>query len=73
MNASTLIRQPPMTEQAFAALGVSQIAFVKPVIVDGRNAHSVHSADGTPLAVVGDRDTAFAIVRQNDLEPVSAH
>lgn len=73
MNTSPIVRHPPMTEQAFAALGVSQIAFVKPVVVDGRLAQSVHSADGTPLAVVGDRDTAFAVVRQNDLEPVSAH
>ena len=73
MNAPTIARPSPMSEQAFAALGVSQVAFVKPVIVDGRTAHSVHSADGTPLAVVADRETAFAIVRQNDLEPVSAH
>ncbi|MCB9948285.1 MAG: DUF1150 family protein [Rhodospirillaceae bacterium] len=73
MNEHVTVRQPRMSPQAFAALGVAEIAFVKPVIVDGKTAHAVHSADGTPLAVVADRATAFAMVRQNDLEPVSAH
>ena len=57
----------------FAALGVQQIAYVKTVTVDGELAHAVFAANGKPLAAVADRETAFAIVRQNDLEPVSVH
>jgi len=56
-----------------AAFGVDQIAFVKPVTVEGVDGFAVHAADGTPLAVLADRATAFAAVRQNDLEPVSVH
>lgn len=57
----------------FASWGVDYLAFVKAVVVDGRGGFAVHAADGTPLAVLADRDTAFAAVRQNDMEPVSVH
>ena len=29
--------------------------------------------DGTQIAVLGDREVAFATVRQHDLEPLSVH
>lgn len=35
--------------------------------------YAVHSEDGERLALVRDRGLAFAIARQNDLAPVSAH
>ena len=31
------------------------------------------AADGTQIAIMADRDVAFAAVRQNDLGPVSVH
>lgn len=57
----------------FATFGVEQLAYIKPVVIEGTPAYAVHGADGRPLAAVGDRDIAFALVRQNDLEPVSVH
>jgi hypothetical protein len=57
----------------FAALGNGEIAYVKPVVVEGAGACAVHAADGRPLAVVPDRDLAFAVIRQNDMEPMSVH
>ncbi len=62
-----------MTAQDFRALGLAQVAYVKPVMVDGRTAYSVHAADGTEIRVMADRDTACAAVRQHDLEPLSVH
>ena len=35
--------------------------------------YAVHSADGERLAVVTDRDTAFAAAVAHELEPVSVH
>jgi hypothetical protein len=69
------------TEQSFKTLTpsewqasmVNQVAYIKPVLDNGQTAFSVHAADGTPLAIIGDRDTAFAAVRSHDLEPVSVH
>lgn len=63
-----------MSPRDFASLGMYQIAYVKPVTVDGERAFAIHAADGTKMGMVPtDRDVAFATVRQNDLEPVSVH
>lgn len=35
--------------------------------------YAVHRPDGERLALVRDRQMAFALARQNDLAPVSAH
>ena len=35
--------------------------------------YAVHAADGTQIAVLPDRNVAFATVRQHDLEPLSVH
>lgn len=35
--------------------------------------YSVHSADGERIALVGDRELAFAAARQHEMNPVSVH
>ena len=62
-----------MSPTDFAAYGTHEIAYVKTVDQEGSLAYAVHAADGTQLTVMGKRDQAFAVIRQNDLEPVSAH
>ena len=54
-------------------LGVNDLAYVKPIIDNGVVAFAVHAADGTRIAIIADRDLAFTVVRQNDMEPVSVH
>ena len=49
------------------------VAYIKAVFVNGGRAYAIHAADGTALAIVKDRDVAFAAVRQHELEPVSVH
>jgi hypothetical protein len=62
-----------LSSQAFAALGVQDVAYIKPVVRDGKALVAVHAADGTELAVADSRDLAMALVRQHELEPLSAH
>lgn len=57
----------------FAALGLEDVAFVKPIVYEGEALWSIHSANGEPIALATERDLAFAIVRQNNLDPVSVH
>lgn len=66
-----MLRRISATE--LAQLGMQQIAYVKPIEVDGRTVQEVHAADGTTIGVMDDRDVAFAAVRQHDLEPMSVH
>ncbi|MBT8471429.1 MAG: DUF1150 family protein [Marinicaulis sp.] len=35
--------------------------------------YSVHSGDGERIALVGDRELAFAAARQHEMNPVSVH
>lgn len=62
-----------------------RIVYVRPIPVkdlpDDLRAHApsqamvyaVHDADGQRLALVGDRQLAFILARQNDLAPVNVH
>ena len=62
-----------ISPKEFALLGVEDVAYVKRVMANGVAAYAVHAADGTEMAVLADRDLAFATLRQHDLEPVSVH
>lgn len=63
----------PMSTQAFAALGMPNVAYMKPVTREGRALIAVHAADGTEMGVMESRDIAIAALRQNGIEPLSAH
>ena len=65
------IRQ--MSARELALFGMQDLAYIKRVVVDGNAGYAVHAADGTQIAVLADRDVAFAMVRQHDLEPLSVH
>ena len=62
-----------MTADQLGALGVAQIAYVKPVIVNGTAGFAIHAADGTPMALAGDRATAMAAIVQHEMLPLSVH
>jgi hypothetical protein len=62
-----------ISPKEFALLGVEDVAYVKRVMVNGAAAYAIHAADGTEMAVLADRDLAFATLRQHDLEPLSVH
>jgi len=62
-----------LSEQQLAALGVSHIAYVKPVVVNGVQGFAIHAADGTPMAVAGNRDVAIAAVVQHEMLPALVH
>lgn len=62
-----------ISEQQLAALGVSHIAYLKPVVVNGLQGIAIHAADGTPMAVAGNWDIAAAVVMQHEMLPLSVH
>lgn len=49
------------------------LAYIKKVTVHGQNAYAIFSGDGVELAVVGNRDVAFAAALQHEYLPVSVH
>jgi len=62
-----------ITADQLGALGVSHIAYVKAVVVNGTAGFAIHAADGTPMALAGDRATAMAAIVQHEMMPLSVH
>jgi hypothetical protein len=62
-----------MTTDQLGALGMSHIAYVKPVMVNGMAGFAIHAADGTPMALADDRATAMAAIVQHEMLPLSVH
>jgi hypothetical protein len=59
--------------EQLARLGVSQIAYVKPILMNGAPAYAIHAADGTPMAVAGNRDMAIAAVHEHEMMATLVH
>jgi hypothetical protein len=62
-----------MSAKQLAQLGMSQLAYVRLVMMDGERAYAIHGADGTPVAVAADLDLAEAAIEQQDLVQVPVH
>ena len=78
----------PTFEHDLAELGGNRLVYVREVAPneideleevpedfkrDGSKLYSVHAYDGTRMAILDDRDAAFAAARQFEMEPVSVH
>ena len=57
----------------FARLGAGQVAYVRPVLIDGQQAWAIHAADGTPMAVAPTLELASAAIVQHEMQPVQVH
>ena len=76
-----------MSQEALLALGVQKMVYIRETtleelgeelqaqitVEEGEVLFGVFDADGSPLAVLNDRDAAFAGARQYNFEPVSVH
>ncbi len=62
-----------LSEEQLAQLGVSQVAYVKPVMMNGTRAYAIHAADGEPMAVAGDQDLAVAAILQHEMAAALVH
>jgi hypothetical protein len=54
-----------LSARELALFGMQDMAYIKRVIVNDVAGYAVH-ADGTQIAVLTDRNVAFATVRQHD-------
>jgi len=57
----------------WARFGAGEIAYIRPVVVNGVKAISIHAADGTPIGAAPSAELALAAIRQHEMEPVLVH
>jgi hypothetical protein len=62
-----------MSPEALAMLGAPNLAYVRPVNVDGQSLFGIFAANGQQIGLSPDREGAFVVIRQNDMEPLSVH
>ena len=70
LSAATLRN---LSAQDFAALGAQDIAYLRPVILNGALAFAIHAADGTPIGAAPSAQLAAAAIRQHEMEPALVH
>ena len=70
---ATIIDIRHISTEQLAQLGMQQIAYVKPVVVDGTAAFAIHAADGTPMAIAGGLEVAVAAIMQHEMMPAQVH
>lgn len=57
----------------WARFGVQEIAYLRPVVVNGVRAISIHAADGTPIGAAPSEQLAVAAVLQHEMAPALVH
>jgi hypothetical protein len=73
-NSSLVIQQlKRLSSQDWSNFGVNDLAYMKPVILEGESRYAIHAANGAPLAVMDTREVAEAAIMQNELKPLSVH
>jgi hypothetical protein len=52
-------------------LGIKDVAYIKGIDVDGQTAFGLFAANGKPIVVAPDRETAIAAAWKNGLAPLT--
>ena len=52
-------------------LGIKDVAYIKDIDVDGQTAFALFAANGKPIVVAPDRETAIAAAWKNGLAPLT--
>ncbi len=52
-------------------LGIKDVAYIKGIDVDGQTAFGLFAANGKPIVVAADRETAIATAWKNGLAPLT--
>ncbi len=62
-----------LTQEQLMALGMAELAYVKPVWMDGTTAFAIFAADGSPMAVAEDCALAMETIVQHEMVPSLVH
>ena len=62
-----------LSQMQLMQLGMAQLAYVKPVWMDGTTAFAIFAADGSPMAVAPDCDLALAAIVEHEMLPSLVH
>jgi hypothetical protein len=70
-QASFSLRQ--LSGADWARFGTGEIAYLRPMMVNGVHAISIHGADGRPIGAAPNAELAVAAILQHEMAPVLLH
>ncbi|HYZ62050.1 MAG TPA: DUF1150 family protein [Acetobacteraceae bacterium] len=62
-----------LTPAQLGQLGMADLAYVKPVWMNGTTAFAIYAADGSPMAMAADCELAIAAIVQHEMCPALVH
>ena len=62
-----------MSPADWARFGAQQIAYIRPVTVNGVQGMAIHAADGTQIGAAPTADLAIAAILQHEMAPALVH
>jgi hypothetical protein len=57
----------------WARFGAQEIAYIRPVMVNGVQGMAIHAADGTPIGAAPNAEMAIAAILQHEMAPALVH
>ena len=73
-DVDTLVTDPrQMTTAQLRRLGMPSLVYLRSAMMNGYLAYAIHAADGCPMAVVADIDTAVALACEHGMAFVAVH
>lgn len=72
-NSETQRFHHVVSKNALSLWGIENVSYVKRTVVKDQSVWAVYGAEGTLLTITSSREAAFALIKQLDLEPMSAH
>lgn len=73
MNIKSGTALKDITPRDWAQFGTGDIAYIRPVMVNGAQAIAIHAADGTPIGAAPDAGLAIAAILEHEMEPALLH
>ncbi|TPG58500.1 DUF1150 family protein [Roseomonas nepalensis] len=73
MQPTTEISLRNLTPLDWARFGAQEMAYIRPVTVNGTQAVAIHAADGTPIGAAPNEALAIAAILQHEMAPVLVH
>ena len=70
-NPKALLRS--ISALDWARFGLQQVAYLRPVLLNGVKAVAIHAADGQQIGAAPDLASAAAAVEEHELAPVLVH
>jgi len=70
-SGATSLKQLSLAD--WASFGAGEVAYLRPVVVNGVSAIAIHGADGQPIGAAPNAELAVAAILEHEMAPLLLH